>query len=306
MNGLGAGPQKEANPIRLPYVSYMNSMDNELLFNWLATNRLYRWPEWGRFPERSTAEQRRNTAANLHMVEGFRKLAKCLEVPVMPIKGLYLLDGPLLRDWHLRRSEDMDLLLRERDFRHVATALEEAGYKLSAGRVPAPLGSHFDVFSREGHVIDMHLRLSILPSDSMKRLLPREGTCHGVPCLLPDPSRHLHYLAWHLLKHLLDGLGRPLTWADEFFRLYLPQRSAIYESATARQRMRLRLLEAVFLPTSPSNPGRIELLFSRLYSPPGFLPLEMVDPVGPAPHQALRRLLKADIVGLAYQLLGDL
>jgi len=270
-------PLEPDSPVRLTYLPFIGSMPKEVLFEWLVRHRLFSWPEFLRF--NNEAKQRRQllTAVSLRLIDVFKRVVRDLGVEVMPIKGIFLWDNYYRDCWHMRASQDVDIMIRPGDLGRARANAEKAGYRVVQGGIPAPIGSHLKVFPPSGEKVDVHLRFAFSPNATMDRLAPMHGTCHGVACLLPDEDLHTDFLGWHLLKHVFEGSSVRLAWADEFFRLR--ERDDRPRAGGDRERMRsedriTRLLELLFCPdrTRPRHADPVEHYFQKNFSYVDFLP----------------------------------
>jgi len=229
---VSVGLLERNTAVHARFAPLLKQVDPRELQLWLTAHRLFVWPEFDRSSSAGRLQMSTNTAHNLLLIKEFRRVVQTAGVPLVPIKGILLLDTLYRGALHLRQCRDIDLMIRHRDLPRALLRFRRGGYEIKHARLPAPVGSHCKVVRPGGPDVDLHVRYAFSAGSTARRLMPREGTCHGMRCLVPDADCHTLFLAWHLLKHVFNGKVR-LLWADEVARL-VQDRPGEVEARAAR------------------------------------------------------------------------
>jgi len=252
---MNPGPEllKKDTRVHRAFAPHVAAMTGDERRAWLLDRKILPWPEYGGHERETRDLGLDNLAANMRFAEAFRRAAEAIAVPVMPVKGIFLLDNLYRDNWNLRRGRDADILIRPGDFSIAVKNLARAGYRIEHGWQRAPIGYHVRAFGPDGAMVSVQLRYTFHLGATLDKLDPRPGECLGVECLVPSHEKHCHYLSWHLFKHVCANVGNQIKWADELFRIYESDPDAVMVAAgTKAARRRLRLLEILFAP--PDEP----------------------------------------------------
>lgn len=162
---------------------------------------------------------RENLARNLLYVERFRRAVDALgELPVCPLKGIYLLDTVYARDPEHRPLTDLDLLVRPEDAEQAARRLSDA---LGLDTPPASTPSRHPWLARTlsdgSTVVDLHTTLSPVHAEAgaWSSLAPQPAQIHGRRAYVLDDATTLVHLVTHLVRH---GPFVRLGWAEDVLR----------------------------------------------------------------------------------------
>jgi Uncharacterised nucleotidyltransferase len=195
-------------------------MASEKRVGWLHRHGLYGWPEFLDGGPSALRIRQTNLAHNLMLVARFRQVVADAGVPVMPIKGVYLLAEAYEDRWDLRKTRDVDVIVSPRDFVRALDSLRDLGYEFMADSVRVPSWARFHQgLVKDGIKIEVHSGLTGAYGVSMDALRPREGSCHGVRCLVPCAARHTAFLSQHFLRHVVYDRYCRFGWAEEVYQL---------------------------------------------------------------------------------------
>jgi len=140
-------------------------------------------------------------------------------IDVMPLKGPALAED-LYGDVTARRSVDLDLLVRSRDYARAEALLLQSGFN----SVPSPTYEYHWTFQRDGTTIELHTLLGV-PEDcpfDIDGVWSRSvaATFRGRPMRSLQEEDLILYLCYHCLKHeyirllWIGDLGRALLRAQ--------------------------------------------------------------------------------------------
>lgn len=160
---------------------------------------------------------RRNLARNLLHTARFRDAVDALgDLPVCPVKGIYLLATVYADDPEHRVMSDLDLLVRAEDAPEAArrlqaelSDLEETDLSVALRHTEAAR----DLVSPDTRV-DLHTRLTD-SGGAWSALDPAAGKIHGRRIFLLDAETVLAHLTIHFVRH---GPFIRLGWAEDILR----------------------------------------------------------------------------------------
>lgn len=314
---LGDCEPIQSEPIQMPtpldrfrrlLVRHANSLPREDAKDWLDHHRLmtlHTEPTLhAELREHLTRQRRLNTGRNLLVIRFFQDVMDALAprdeppIPVLPLKGIALLETLYSSDIGLRTMGDVDLLVPEHDIYAAIHRLERIGFREGMEshrlrrvmhhrvltRAPAPVPDPGPGSTSTPGVLELHSRLGyaygrgstwkdLSPSQSMTK-----ATVHDRSAWLLKPPAELVYLLTHCYKHIPFTL---LGWVHEILELaeHLPSQPLPEIVATARSQRCRNVLAA------------ITMIFRRALGedalPQISVPALDVDPTRMAIHDAL-------------------
>jgi Uncharacterised nucleotidyltransferase len=258
-------------------VHHANSLPKEEAKAWLTNHRLmtlHTEPALcAELREFLNRQRRQITGRNLLVIRFFQNVMDALTphdappIPVLPLKGIALLDTLYRADIGLRTMGDVDLLVPEHDIDAAINRLERIGFR--EGMVSHRLRHvmHHRVLTREpdpgsntgSHsvppvvvpgVLELHSRLGYAygRGSTWKNLSRSHSTAnatvHDRPAYLLTPPAEFMYLLTHCYKHVPFTL---LGWVHEILELSdrLPSQPLPEIVATARRQRCRHVLAAV-------------------------------------------------------------
>lgn len=167
--------------------------------------------------ERLEHPVRRNLARNLLHTARFRDAVDALgDLPVCPLKGIYLLATIYADDPEHRVMSDLDLLVHPDDASQAAARLESALPSLGETETSRSLRATTparDLIGADTR-IDLHVRLGYAAGSwSELELVP--GDVHGRRVHVPDAETVLAHLIAHFVRH---GPFLRLGWVEDLLR----------------------------------------------------------------------------------------
>ena len=163
---------------------------------------------------------RENLARNLLYVERFRRAVDALgELPVCPLKGIYLLDTVYARDPEHRPLTDLDLLVRPEDAEQAARRLSDTlGLDTPTASTPSRHPWLARTLSDGSTIVDLHTTLSPVHAEAgaWSALAPQPARIHGRRAYVLDDATTLVHLVTHLVRH---GPFVRLGWVEDVLRL---------------------------------------------------------------------------------------
>lgn len=204
-------------------VARLSAMPLERASAWLERHGLLALARHPDLPaglgERLRPTVHRNLAANLRWIEVFRRAVDALgDLPVCPLKGIYLLDDVYAGDPESRPLTDLDLLVPAE---RIGEAIERLGAALGVRETALSRRTRRWTAERQlagdGMVIDLHHRLAVRhgTATTWRHLEPVPGEVHRRRVWVLDRETTWVHLVTHWLRHGADG---PWRWIEDLLR----------------------------------------------------------------------------------------